>query len=87
VIAFEPFRQEHVPLLRDWLSRERVRRWWRDESLAHAEDALAGRDASLYYLIAVDGRAVGMIQTYLVSDHPEWERSSARGRGSPESTC
>ncbi len=73
MIAFEPFRQEHLPLLRDWLSREHVRRWWGDESLAHAEDALAGRDPSAYYLIVVDGSAVGMIQTYLVSDHPEWE--------------
>ena len=27
----------------------------------------------MYYLIVVDGRPLGMIQTYLVSDHPEWE--------------
>jgi aminoglycoside 6'-N-acetyltransferase len=81
VIAFEPFRQEHLPLLRDWLSREHVRRWWGDESLTHAEDALAGRDPSLYYLIVIDGRAAGMIQTYLVSDHPEWEEVVGPGEG------
>ena len=81
MIAFEPFRQEHLPLLRDWLSREHVRRWWGDESLAHAEDALARRDPSVYYLIVVDGSAVGMIQTYLVSDHPEWEEVVGPGEG------
>jgi aminoglycoside 6'-N-acetyltransferase len=81
VIAFEPFRQEHLPLLRDWLSREHVRCWWGDESLAHAEDALAGQDPSVYYLIVVDGSAVGMIQTYLVSDHPEWEEVVGPGEG------
>jgi aminoglycoside 6'-N-acetyltransferase len=74
VIEFEPLRREHLPLVRDWLGREHVRRWWRDaeESLAHAENALAGRDPTLYYLIVVDGRPVGIIQTYLVADNPEW---------------
>jgi aminoglycoside 6'-N-acetyltransferase len=73
VIAFEQFRQEHLPLLRDWLSREHVRPWWGEESLGHVEDALAGRDASVYHLIVVDGRPVGIFQTYIVSDYPEWE--------------
>ena len=81
MIGFEPFRREHLPLLRDWLSREHLRRWWGDESLGHAEDALAGRDASAYYLIVVDGRAVGMVQTYLVSDYPEWEAVVGPGKG------
>ena len=27
----------------------------------------------MYYLIVLDGRPVGMIQTYLVSDYREWE--------------
>jgi RimJ/RimL family protein N-acetyltransferase len=46
VIAFESFHHEHLPVLRDWLAREHVRRWWPDpdDSLGHAEDALAGVD-------------------------------------------
>jgi aminoglycoside 6'-N-acetyltransferase len=69
--------------VRDWLGREHVRRWWRDaeESLAHAENALAGRDPTLYYLIVVDGRPVGLIQTYLVADHPDWEAIVQVGEG------
>ena len=81
MIAFEPLRREHLRLLRDWLGREHVRRWWGAESLGHAEDALAGRDASRYFLITFDGRPVGMIQTYLVSDYPEWQEVVGPGEG------
>src|SRR4029079_10280171 len=76
VIEFEPLRHEHVPLLREWLEREHVRRWGRgslDDSIAEYAKAIEGLDPSDHYLIVVDGRAVGMIETYLVSDFPEWE--------------
>jgi aminoglycoside 6'-N-acetyltransferase len=75
VIAFEPLRTDDLPLLEDWLGREHVRRWWRDP----VELALAKRvegiveDRTEQYLIVDDGRPVGMIQTYLVADSPEWE--------------
>jgi aminoglycoside 6'-N-acetyltransferase len=58
-IEFRPLEQTDLPLLREWLEREHVRRWWRepiDEELAHE---LSGR-----YVIVVDGRPAGMIQTY-----------------------
>jgi aminoglycoside 6'-N-acetyltransferase len=83
MIAFEPLRREDLPLLADWLRRPHVQAWWRepDASLAHYEDALAGRDPTDNYLILVDGRSVGMIQTYLVSDYPEWESVVQVGEG------
>jgi aminoglycoside 6'-N-acetyltransferase len=84
VIEFEPLRSEHLALLRRWLGREHVRPWWRDsvdKSIAHYEDALAGRDPTDNYLIVLDGRPIGMIQTYLVSDHPEWEEVVSVGPG------
>ena len=59
MIGFRPLEQTDLPLLREWLEREHVRRWWRepiDEELAHE---LSGR-----YVIVVDGRPAGMIQTY-----------------------
>ncbi len=34
---------------------------------------IEGRRLTAQYLIVLAGRPVGMIQTYLVSDHPEWE--------------
>jgi aminoglycoside 6'-N-acetyltransferase len=74
VITFQPLTADDLPLVRQWLGREHVRRWWRDggQSLQHAEDALAGRDRTRYFVIVVDGRPVGMIETYLLSDEPEW---------------
>ena len=83
MIEFEPLLAEHLPLLREWLGREHVRRWWRDgrQSLQHAEDALAGRDRTRYFVIVVDGRPVGMIETYLLSDEPEWAALIGEGPG------
>jgi aminoglycoside 6'-N-acetyltransferase len=83
VIEFQPLRKDYLPLLRDWLTREHVRRWWRDpiESLAEYEQAIDGLDPTDHYLILLDGRPVGMIETYLVSDHPEWEAIVQVGEG------
>ena len=83
MIAFERLRSEDLPLLREWLEREHVRCWWRasEESLAEYEAAIAGRNPSDHYLILLDGRRIGMIETYLVSDHPEWEAIVRVGPG------
>jgi aminoglycoside 6'-N-acetyltransferase len=66
------------------LAREHVRRWWR-ESVAEAMEkrvaGIEGRRPTDQYLIVLDGRAVGMIQTYLVADHPEWEEIVRVGDG------
>ena len=35
--------------------------------------ATAGERFVEYHLIVVDGRPAGVIQTYLVADHPEWD--------------
>ena len=52
-----------------------------EDSLHEYEQAIAGLDPSDHYLIVVDGRPVGMIETYLVSDHPEWEEIVRVGEG------
>jgi aminoglycoside 6'-N-acetyltransferase len=84
VIEFRPLRKADLPQLREWLEREHVRRWWRDsldDSIAGYERAIDGLDPSEHYLIVVDGRAVGMVETYLVSDFPEWEAIVEVGDG------
>ena len=84
MIGFERLRNDDLPLVRDWLEREHVRRWWRDvieESIAEYEQAIAGLDPTDHNLIVVDGRPVGMIETYLVSDHPDWEQIVQVGEG------
>ena len=75
MIEFRPLREDDLPLLRDWLGREHVRRWWRDP----VDEAIDKRRRGIeegrteQYLIVVDGRPAGIIQTYLVADSPEWE--------------
>ena len=83
MIAFEPLRHQQLPLVREWLEREHVRRWWHDsdESLVHCKEALSGRDPTEHYMITLDGKPVGMIQTYLVSDNPDWEEIIRAGDG------
>lgn len=84
MIAFEPLRHEDLPMLREWLEREHVRRWWRDdldESMREYGAAIEGVDPTDHYLIVVDGTPAGMIETYLVSDHPEWEAIVPVGEG------
>ena len=84
MIEFEPLRKEHLSLLREWLARPHVRPWWRDsidDSIREYEQAIAGLDPSDHYLIVVDERPIGLIETYAVSDHPEWEAIVQVGEG------
>ena len=84
MIEFRPLRTDDLPLLRDWLARQHVRRWWRDsieESLTEYEQAIVGVDPTDHYLILREDRPIGMIETYLVSDHPEWEAIAQVGEG------
>jgi RimJ/RimL family protein N-acetyltransferase len=84
VIEFRPLTAADLPRVEEWLRRDHVARWWRDdisESLAEYRAALEGREPTDHHLIVVDGRPVGMIQTYLVSDYPEWEAIVQVGEG------
>jgi aminoglycoside 6'-N-acetyltransferase len=85
-VRFRPLRESDLPLLHEWLQREHVRRWWRDsrtldETVAHYLPSIRGEEPTDHYLIVIDGREVGMIETYLVSDHPEWEAIVEVGQG------
>jgi aminoglycoside 6'-N-acetyltransferase len=82
-VGFRPMTKDDLPLLDEWLHRPHVARWWYPDETTITEtlDAIEGRDPSDHYLILVDGRPVGMIQTYLVSDHPEWDALLNVGEG------
>lgn len=67
MIEFRPIAASDLPRLQAWLEREHVALWWRDES---AEDHA---DPNEHFIIELDGEPVGMIQTYLVDDYPEWK--------------
>lgn len=59
MIEFRPLRAEDLSLLRTWLEREHVALWWREPIERELAHELEGR-----YLILVEGREAGMIQTY-----------------------
>ena len=83
-IEFPRLTEADLPRVEKWLRREHVARWWRDdigESIAEYRRALEGREPTDHFLIEVDGRPIGMIQTYLVSDYPEWEAVVQVGAG------
>ncbi|HEY7603311.1 MAG TPA: GNAT family N-acetyltransferase [Gaiellaceae bacterium] len=76
-IAFPPLREEDVGLVERWLNEEHVARWWREpveEAIEKRYAGIEGRRPTRQFLIVVDRRPAGMIQTYRVSDHPEWQQ-------------
>lgn len=78
MIAFRPLVATDLPQLHVWLQREHVKRWWNDretldEVTAHYLPSIEGREPSDHYVILVDDRPAGMIETYLVSDYPDYD--------------
>ena len=76
-VSFRPMSREDLPLVHEWLNREHVSRWWRDSRLLEDVEgrygpAIDGDEPTQMFVIEIDGRPVGSIQTYLVSDYPEW---------------
>ena len=84
LVAFRRLTEADLDLVEKWLGREHVARWWRDDvddSLAEYRAAIEGREPTDHFLIEVDGRQAGMVETYLVSDYPEWEKIVQVGAG------
>jgi aminoglycoside 6'-N-acetyltransferase len=76
IVAFPPLREEDVILVERWLKEDHVARWWREpveEAIEKRYAGIEGRRLTRQFLIELDGRPAGMIQTYLVRDHPEWQ--------------
>lgn len=67
-------------LLHEWFQRPHVKRWWLDgpETYEQVVDeylpAIDGRSPDDLYLALLDERPIGFIQTYLMSDYPEWAK-------------
>jgi RimJ/RimL family protein N-acetyltransferase len=76
-VHFRKLVADDLPLLHDWLGREHVSCWWGDRGSLEATaaeylPAIEGSDPTDLFAIVVDDRDVGLIQTYLVDDYPEW---------------
>jgi RimJ/RimL family protein N-acetyltransferase len=67
---------DDLRLLHEWLQRPHVRRWWGEREsfedvVAHYLPAVEGREPTDHYIVVLDGRPIGMLQTYLAVDYPE----------------
>jgi len=85
-IRFEPLTRDDLPQLLAWLQQPHVAEWRRDLQTMEQVEAdhlpsIHGQEPSYHYVVVVDGRRVGMIQWYLVSDFPEWEEILHVGEG------
>jgi len=85
-IGFRPLTAGDLPLLYEWLQREHVQRWWTDreaydEVVQHYLPAIEGSRPTDLYLILLDDQPAGFIQTYRVSDYPEYRELVAVEEG------
>ena len=85
-IAFRPLEVANLRLMHEWLQREHVRRWWDEhvtyESVVeHYLPAIEGRKPVDLYLILLDERPIGFIQSYLLANHPDFAERVGLGAG------
>ena len=68
-------------MARRWLLQPHVRRWWNDDpdetrypdgTLDEWRSAIHGEDPTDMYLIEMDGRPIGVIQSYRVDSYPDY---------------
>lgn len=76
-VGFRPLTAADLPTVHDWLGRKHVARWWGErrgyeQTVEEYLPAIEGREPTDLYSILADRRAVGMIQTYLVAEYPDY---------------
>jgi aminoglycoside 6'-N-acetyltransferase len=77
-LSFRRLERSDFSLLQRWLSLPHVAQWW--EHLETLEDVerefgpcVSGEDPTAVFVIVLDQRDAGIIQTYLLADNPEYE--------------
>lgn len=73
-IAFQPLREEDIPLVYRWRCLPHVRQWWRDDTYetiaAKLTRRVRGAEPVACFLILYGAAPIGYIHTYRVSDFP-----------------
>ena len=85
-ISFRPLTRDDLPLVHEWHQRPHVVRWWTvrktfEEVEEHYVPTIEGTEPTDHYLAFHDGEPLGMIQTYLVSDYPDYAALIGEGEG------
>ncbi len=90
-VGFRPLRRSDFALLGQWIAAPHVAEFWREDASAEAVAAaygpmVDGDDPTEGFIVEVDGRAVGFVQRYLVSDFPAWSAAVGAAVGPAESS-
>jgi len=85
-ISFRLITRDDLPLVHEWHQRPHVVRWWTarttfEETEAHYLPTIDGAEPTQHYLALLDGEPLGMVQTYLVSDYPDYAALIEEGEG------
>ncbi len=78
--------KQDLSLVHEWLQRPHVRRWWSDretyeEVAEHYLPAIGGKEPTDLYIALLDEQPIGFVQTYLVSDYPDYAALVGVGEG------
>jgi RimJ/RimL family protein N-acetyltransferase len=73
-------------LFHEWLQRPHVKRWWSDREtyagvVEHYLPSIDGDEPTDLYFVVVDELPVGFIQTYLLTDYPDYAALVGEGEG------
>jgi aminoglycoside 6'-N-acetyltransferase len=76
-VTLRPLATDDLEMVVRWFAEPHVTRWWEASTEPHAvraryADRIAGREPTDVFIICFENRAVGLIQRYLVDDHPDW---------------
>lgn len=77
-IGFRPVTLSDLPLIYRWLQRPHVKEWYGEgdrtyeETVEHYRSRICGDAPTEAYLIQLDGKPIGYIQAYMISDYPEY---------------
>jgi RimJ/RimL family protein N-acetyltransferase len=83
-LGFRPLTRADFADVVAWQAQPYVARWWQAEATdlaaaeAHYGPALAGEEPTRLWVAEVNGRSVGLLQDYLIRDHPEYALLTAR---------
>ena len=70
----------------EWLQSPHVQRWWSsretyEEVVEHYLPSIEGKEPTDLYIVLLDEQSIGFVQTYLVSDHPDYAALVGAGDG------
>lgn len=79
-ILFRPLSMDDIPQMLTWLADPDVSPWYSEGELTIANLAetyrgpIEGTEPTGCFIIVIDGVEAGMIQAYVIDDHPEYAR-------------